>query len=113
MEKKFILPGTTMLVGIAIWIAFLIIAGTNGEPSARMQVMQGLIVGGLFIFSALRCHHVGGPRVGSLVRAIVLLVLAVASYLKIGLLTAALLLIAAIVPVLLFLTSGAAPAEAE
>ena len=100
MEKKIIVPASTMLAGIIIWIIFLLINGTEGS-ALWMELTIGIVSGGFIFFSGFRCHKVGGPRSGNIFRSVLLLVLAVLSYLLIGVTTSLVLLIAGIVTSLL------------
>ena len=100
MEKKFIVPASTMLGGILVWVIFLI---SNGSENSNIwsQLLIGLATGGLILFSGIRCHKVGGPRGGNVFRAVLLLVLAVLSYFLFGFGLAGVLFLASILTGLL------------
>ena len=95
MEKKYIIPASTLLASILIWVIFLIVY-TKDEMTPMHELSLGLITGGLLTFSAYRCRHAGGPRAGNIFRASLLFVIAVLTYWLIGI-TAAILLLAATV----------------
>ncbi len=101
MEKKFIVPASTMILGLLLWILFLILY-SKGEIKIQTQVLIGLISGGLILFSAFRCRAAGGPREGNIFRASLLFVMTVLSFWLIGS-TSAILLLAASAAVLLLL----------
>ena len=51
MEKKFILPASTMLGGIAVWL--ILFFAVNWELAELWQeLLLGILVGGLIVFSA-------------------------------------------------------------
>lgn len=100
MEKKFVVPAISFVAGVLIWVAFFILneVGSLVQRLAPwLEVALCLVVGGVILFSALRCHQVGGPRVGSVVRAAVLLLMAMLTFWKVGNMAAGILLVAAIV----------------
>jgi hypothetical protein len=98
MEKRFIVPAVTMLVGLIVWILFLLmnIMEWSVNLSLGIEIAIGLAVGGLVVFSGVRCLRVGGPRAGIYFRSGLLFLLAVLTYWKIGMEAAVVLLIAAI-----------------
>jgi len=96
MEKKYIIPASTLIAGILIWVIFLIVY-TKDEMTFISELFLGLITGGLLIFSAFRCRRVGGPKGGNIFRASLLFVIAVLSYWLIGITAAILLLVSSIV----------------
>ncbi len=101
MEKKFIVPAVSFLSGVAIWIVFFVLHLTGNLLQALwLNPGLNLLAGGLILFSGIRCKKAGGPRVGSIVRACVLLVLALLTYWKVGVIEAVILLAAAMVLVL-------------
>lgn len=100
MEKKFVVPAVSFLAAVFIWVTFFVLylVGSWMQGLAPwLEVALCLVVGGLTLFSAVRCHQVGGPRVGSIVRAVVLLLMAVFTFWKVGIIAACVLLLAAVV----------------
>jgi hypothetical protein len=97
MEKKFLVSAVTFLTALLIWIAFFVLflmgRWTQGVWPA---VILCLVVGGLVLFSSMRCRQLGGPTLGSVVRSVALLLMAFFTFWKIGIITAAVLLAAAI-----------------
>jgi hypothetical protein len=96
MEKKYIIPASTLLTGILIWVIFLIVYNKD-EMTLILEVTLGFITGGLLIFSAFRCRKVGGPKSGNIFRASLLFIMAILTYLLVGINAAILLLAASIV----------------
>ena len=105
MEKKFVVPATSFLAALAIWIAFFVLY-QSGNLSQGLWLTSALclLAGGIVLFSGIRCKKAGGPRIGTIVRASVLLVLALLTYWKVGVIEAGILLVSAIL--LVFLTRG-------
>ena len=100
MEKRFVIPAVSFIAGVLIWVAFYVInlVGSWVQRLAPwMEVVSCLVVGSLILFSAVRCNKVGGPRVGSIVRAVVLLLMALLTIWKVGNIASGVLLVAAIV----------------
>ena len=100
MEKRFIVPAVSFLTGVLIWVAFFVLYVVDRwvqGPAPWPEVALCMVVGGLGLFSAVRCHQAGGPRVGSIVRAAVLFVMAMLTFWKVGIVAACVLLVAAIV----------------
>ena len=99
MEKRFVVPAVSFIAGVLIWVAFFVInlVGSWVQRLAPwLEVASCLVVGSLILYSALRCYKVGGPRVGSIVRAGVLLLMALLTIWKVGNIAAGVLLVAAI-----------------
>ncbi len=106
MEKKFIIPAGTFLLGLATWIVLFVVYQTNdwAEVVANWpDILLGLVPGLLIAYSGLHCRQVGGPRVGNIVRAGVLLVLTLLSWWKASLLAAIFLLLCALITGILIL----------
>ena len=112
MEKKFIIPATTFLAGIIVWIALILVKETSGFP-LWLELLLGLVTGSLIFYSGFRCKQVGGPRGGIIFRAVLLFALAVLSYIFIGTASAALLLVASVATVLLVFKSSAVKPELD
>ncbi len=99
MEKRFVIPAVSFIAGVLIWIAFYVLnlVGSWVQRLAPwLEVASCLLVGGLILFSAVRCYRAGGPRVGSIIRAAVLLLMAILTIWKVGNIAASVLLLAAI-----------------
>ena len=99
MEKRFVVPAVSFIAGVLIWVAFYVLnlVGSWVQRLAPwLEVASCLVVGGIILFSAVRCYKVGGPRVGSIVRAAVLLLMALLTIWKVGNMAACVLLVAAI-----------------
>lgn len=106
MEKKFVVPAVSFLSGLAIWITFFVLyLSGNLLQGHWLNAALSFIAGGLILFSGIRCNKAGGPRMGSIVRGSVLLVLAILTFWKIGFIAAGILLIAGIA---LFFIAGKA-----
>ncbi len=100
MEKEFVVPAVSFVAAILIWVAFFVlhVVGSWVQGLAPwLGVALCLVVGGLILFSAVRCHLVGGPRVGIIARAGMLLLMAMFTFWKVGIIAACVLLAAAIV----------------
>lgn len=95
MEKKFIVPVSSMLIGLAVWIIFLVVVGSN-KPALWAELLFGVLVGGIILFSAFSCRKAGGAPVANLFRAILLFVMAVITYWLIGIGMAVVLIVASI-----------------
>ena len=99
MDEKFKVPATTFLAGFFLWLIFIILGGifdiVNGL-SVWVDFIVSLIAGGFIVYSAFSCRAKGGPRVGSIVRLSVLIVMSGVSYWLLGLWPATMLLIAAL-----------------
>ena len=102
MEKKYIIPASTLIAGILIWVFFLIFKSKE-EITFVSELSLGIITGGLLIFSAFRCRRVGGPKGGNIFRASLLFIMAVITYWLIGMTASILLLAGSIVILLLVL----------
>ncbi len=98
MEKKYIIPASTLFAGIIVWVIFLILY-TKDEMTFLSEVLLGLITGGLLVFSAFRCRRVGGPKGGNIFRASLLFLMAILTFWLVGI-TAAILLLAASIVIL-------------
>ncbi len=100
MEKRFVVPAVSFIAAVLIWVVFFVLHLVGGWVQARalwLEVALSLVVGGLVLFSAVRCHQVGGPRVGGVVRAVALLLMGLFTYWKVGVVAAYVLLAIALV----------------
>ena len=104
MEKRFIVPASTFLGGIAVWFVlfFLFISETL---DLWQELLFGFITGGLIIFSAFRCKVAGGPKAGNLFRAGFLLVMGIFTYFYIGIVSAIIILVSIIIVLLIALNT--------
>jgi hypothetical protein len=99
MASKFVVPASTMIAGLLVWIVALILhrAGAGAaEQSPWLVVGLCLVAGSLIAYSAVRCRRVNGPRVGNIVRTVLLIVMTGISYWRLGVLAAVVLAAAAI-----------------
>lgn len=110
MERKYIIPASTMLAGILIWVIFLIFYPQDKITSVS-ELSIALICGGLLIFSAVRCRKVGGPKAGNIFRSALLVIMAVLTYWLVGVTAAILLLAASLVVLMLALRKTNKPSE--
>ena len=99
MEKRFIVPASTFLGGIAVWLILFFIFKSE-TLDLWQELLFGVITGGLIVFSAFSCKRAGGPKAGNLFRAGILLVLGIFTYLYIGIVSA-IIILASIITVLL------------
>lgn len=104
MEKKFIVPATTMLAGIITWIILLLLKGKN-DDALWLELIFSIAAGSLIFFSAVRCKKAEGPLGGNIFRTILLIALAALSYFFIGGVSAVILLIAAIATTILVISN--------
>jgi hypothetical protein len=104
MEKKFILPATTFLAGIIIWLYFFFFIDSD-QPIVWIELTLGIIISGLIVFSAYTCRRAGGPKSGNMFRTGILLVLASLTFWKIGNSAAIILLAASLITLLIVLNT--------
>ena len=91
MDKKFIAPAGIMIVTLILWIGFAV---THLQYSKTVGTLICLSAGILMPVSAIPCRQAGGPRIGNIIRTILLLLMGISSYHWINL-TGGLLLMAA------------------
>jgi hypothetical protein len=99
MENKVIVPAVSFVVAVLFWVAFFVLhlmGRLMPDLSPWLEVVVCLVVGGLVIFSGARCRQLGGPRVGFVVRSGVLLVMALFTFWKVGIIAGCVLLAAVI-----------------
>jgi hypothetical protein len=99
MEKRFVIPAVTFIAAVLIWIALAILHGMNILPSEYApwpEALFCLVTAVLMFISSARCRQIGGPRGGIIFRSLMLLLLAVYTFWKIGVIAACVLLVAAI-----------------
>jgi hypothetical protein len=102
MERKFIVPATTFLAGIIIWLYFFFFV-VSDQPVVWMELAFGIVVGGLIIISAFACRRAGGPKFGNIFRSGILLLIGLLTFWKIGFSAAVVLLAAAVFTLLIAL----------
>ncbi|MBN1757603.1 MAG: hypothetical protein JW863_04760 [Chitinispirillaceae bacterium] len=96
MQKKFIVPVLTMFLSLIVWILFIIFHAIIRAP--RMKTGVCLLSALFMVISAVICKMMEGSRAGSIVRAGLLVVMALITVWVIDLQSARLFLAAAIVP---------------
>ena len=99
MERKFIVPATTFLAGIIVWLYFFFFVVLD-QSVVWIELIFGIVIVGLIVISALACRRAGGPKSGNIFRSGILLVMGVLTFWKIGI-SAAIILVAAAVFTLL------------
>lgn len=104
MEKKFILPATTFLAGIIIWLYFFFFIGSD-KPVAWIELTFGIVIGGLIVISAFTCRRAEGPKSGNIFRSGILLVMGVLTFWKLGISAAIILLAASVITLLIALNT--------
>jgi hypothetical protein len=82
MEKRFIPPATTFLVGAVAWLAFIVTGWTHALPSPLPLAVSALVAVTIF-YSGLLCRRARGPRYGGPVRGLFLIVMAVLTFYRI------------------------------
>jgi hypothetical protein len=104
MERKFILPASTFLAGIIIWLYFFFFAGAD-QFVVWMELIFGFVIGGLIVISAFTCRRAEGPKSGNIFRSGILLIMALLTFWKIGISAAIILLAAAVITLLIALNT--------
>jgi hypothetical protein len=104
MEKKFILPATTFLTGIIIWLYFFFFTGSD-QSGLWMELTFGFVIGGLIVISAFTCRRAEGPKSGNIFRSGILLIMAFLIFWKIGISAAIILLAASLITLLIALST--------
>ena len=116
MTNKFFVPAATMVAGMLIWVAFLVLHETGIGVTGRSPWPEAglcLVAGGLVVFSGVRCRQVGGPRMGNIVRTVLLIVAAAVTGWRVGTLAAGVLVAAAIATGVVALMATGQPEAAE
>ena len=104
MERKFIIPATTFLAGIIIWLYFFFFVASD-QPVVWIELTFGIVIGGLIVISAFACRRAEGPKFGNIFRSGILLVMGVLTFWKIGISAAIILLAAAVFTLLIALNT--------
>ena len=99
MEKRFIVPASTFLGGIAVWLVLFFLFKSQ-TLDLWQELIFGVITGGLIVFSAFSCKRAGGPKAGNLFRAGFLLVMGIFTYFYIGMVSA-IIILASIITILI------------
>ena len=104
MEKRFIVPASTFLGGIAVWLVLFFLFKSQALDLWQ-ELLFGVITGGLIVFSAFRCKLAGGPKAGNLFRAGFLLVMGILTYFYIGIVSAIIILASMVAALLIALNT--------
>lgn len=99
MEKRFIVPASTFLGGIAVWLVLFFLFKSQ-TLDLWQELIFGVITGGLIVFSAFSCKRAGGPKAGNLFRAGFLLLMGIFTYFYIGMVSA-IIILASIITILI------------
>jgi hypothetical protein len=116
VEKKYHVPGLTMVAGLVIWVAFVVTNEVSGGAIGRSPwLAAGLAsaLGGLVVFSAVRCRQISGPRMGGFVRAGMLAVMTAVTFWRIGAVSAGVLAVATIMTGLVVLAAAGQSVSAQ
>ena len=89
-------PILTMFASIITWIVFLVVHAGIRNP--RINAGICLLSALLMVVSAVICKLLNGPRLGSIVRAVLLAVMAVVTVWRVDLFSARIFIAAAVVP---------------
>lgn len=84
MEQRLLVPTASFLGGLAVWLVLGLLYATVASSEAMSPwsaLARSAMPGGLIVLSVVRCRQAGGPKVGNVVRACVLLVMAAVTYL--------------------------------
>jgi hypothetical protein len=79
MDRKYVLPVTTMLTGLGLWIALVVMLLAGFGPALHwtwLAPAMCIASGALILISGIVCAKAGGPFAGLVVRLGVLLGLA-------------------------------------
>ena len=104
MERKFIVPATTFLAGIIIWLYFFFFVELD-QSIVWIELTFGIVIGGLIVISAFACRRASGPKSGNIFRSGILMVMGVLTFWKIGISVAIILLAAAVFTLLIALNT--------
>ena len=104
MEKKFILPAATFLAGIIIWLYFFFFTESD-KSVVWIELIFGIIIGGLIVISAFACRRAEGPKSGNIFRSGILLIMSLLTFWKIGISAAIILLTASVITLLIALNT--------
>ena len=87
MDKNFVIPATTFLSGFFLWLVFIILHALFDavqDYAVGLDIIVCFLTGGLIVYSGISCKLKGGPRIGAIVRTIVLFVLAMITFWRMG-----------------------------
>jgi hypothetical protein len=104
MERKFIVPATTFLGGIIVWLYFFFFVVLD-QSIVWIELTFGIVIGGLIVISAFACRRAEGPKSGNIFRRSILLIMALLIFWKIGISAAIILLAAAVFTLLIALNT--------
>ena len=87
MDKRYVIPATTMIIGLFLWIVLVVLRLIGFGPvldwpwlASAMCIASGVVI----LVSGIICARAGGPIVGAVVRLAVLLGLAAYAHWVIG-----------------------------
>ena len=104
MERKFIIPATTFLAGIIVWLYFFFLVVLD-QSVVWVELIFGIVIGGLIVISAFACRRASGPKSGNIFRSGILMVMGMLTFWKIGISAAIILLAAAVITLLIALNT--------
>jgi len=97
LKPKLIVPAVSFLSGLILWIGFLLWGNPETPELQWLGSIFCLLIAGVFYFSAVQCRIATGGRKGNIVRAILLLLMAIVTYFQSALYGSIILGIAALV----------------
>lgn len=74
MEKRYIIPASTLFLGIITWVILVLTINKN-ELTLYLEILSGIFSGGLIVVSALTCRRADGPRAGNVFRTVLLIIM--------------------------------------
>ncbi|MBU8920409.1 MAG: hypothetical protein KOO63_00985 [Bacteroidales bacterium] len=116
MKSKFFIPAATVIVGVLVWVAFLLLCEKGKiaiEQLKYLGVGFSLVVAGLMVYSGFSCRQVGGPRYGNIIRTAMLIIMAAITYWRIDIIPAVLLAAGTIFTIIFALMSELPDASEE
>lgn len=96
-KHKLFLPGVSFVAGLVLWIIYLLWNGNASNPNMGVGIGFCLVIGAVFVYSAVQCRIATGGRLGNRIRAGVLLVMTLINFFQAGMYPAAILAIAGII----------------
>lgn len=99
MKNRFFVPAVTFITALISWVIFFVahlMDASVQEWAPWVTIFLSLGVGSLMLLSAVSCHKAGGPRVGGFVRSSMLLIMALLTFWKVGVIAAGIMLTLAI-----------------
>jgi len=103
VEKKYVIPATTMITAIVLFIAlFVSNLVMHSQQFITISRIASFLIAGLTVYSGYVCRKVGGPKAGNMARFIFLIVYGALAFWQIGTLSSVIFLVMALIPLLLF-----------